>query len=437
MEKDKAGALRPQGLQPRILPFLGAEAGAVRPAAGFGAARTAGTPDRHRRIAGPAPLADRPLRIAVWYWGRRGGGARYTLETVRALARRPDVEIHLSLSTGNELLDEFRALELPCLPVDTYSDLLSAGLASCSLPRLRRRFRSWLEAHRIDAVLSTMPHLWTAAIADVVRKAGSRLVSTIHDASDHPGDWLPLSEWRLRRELRAADAVITLSRHVRASLVRRYGYPAAGIATIPHGLLRFSPQPAALRRFPAGRPFRFMFFGRILRYKGLDTLLTAYDRLRAAAGPVPPELWIAGAGDLRPYRERLDRLAGITLINRWIAEEEMPGLLDQADAMVLPYLEASQSGVVAAAHGAGIPVVVTPVGGLVEQVADGRTGLVARDTSPGAVCAAMAACLDPARYAALADAIPGECRAGLCADAQADRLIQVLGQAAADTGGWR
>ena len=48
----------------------------------------------------------------------------------------------------------------------------------------------------------------------------------------------------------------------------------------------------------------------------------------------------------------------------------------------MPYIEASQSGVIAIAHSLSTPVVVTPVGGLIDQISVGKNGLIARDTSP-------------------------------------------------------
>ena len=75
-------------------------------------------------------------------------------------------------------------------------------------------------------------------------------------------------------------------------------------------------------------------------------------------------------------------LPDVTVDQGWIPEDRIPQLLSQADAVVLPYLEASQSGVIPAAFGMGVPAIVTPVGGLTEQVRDGVNGLVAKDTSP-------------------------------------------------------
>ena len=60
---------------------------------------------------------------------------------------------------------------------------------------------------------------------------------------------------------------------------------------------------------------------------------------------------------------------GVTVENRWVPETEIGSLLAWSDALILPYREASQSGVAAAAIAAGRPVIATRVGGLGEQLA--------------------------------------------------------------------
>ncbi len=64
-----------------------------------------------------------PLRLMLWHWGRRGGGPRYTMELARALARRPGLELHLSLSRQSDLFAETDTLGLPSFHVDTYTGL--------------------------------------------------------------------------------------------------------------------------------------------------------------------------------------------------------------------------------------------------------------------------------------------------------------------------
>ena len=53
--------------------------------------------------------------------------------------------------------------------------------------------------------------------------------------------------------------------------------------------------------------------------------------------------------------EALDGLRGVRVTNRWMDESEIGGALAAADIVVLPYLEASQSGVAASAATAGVP----------------------------------------------------------------------------------
>src|SRR5208282_4726743 len=95
-----------------------------------------------------------------------------------------------------------------------------------------------------------------------------------------------------------------------------------------------------------------------------------------------------------PVLATLRELPGVAVENRWIPEEELGPLLAWADAIVLPYREASQSGVAAAAITAGRLVVATEVGGLVEQLAGAP---LARRCAP-----------DPASTARALVALPAE-----------------------------
>jgi glycosyltransferase involved in cell wall biosynthesis len=259
-----------------------------------------------------------------------------------------------------------------------------------------------------------MPHPWSWYLAPAVSDAGSRLISIIHDAYMHPGEFNPLWTWRIGRELAAADGVVALSRHVRRQLVTGYRYPENRITIIPLGPFVYAREAGAPRLFPRDRPFRFLFFGRVLAYKGIRVLLDAFRALADEREDV--ELCIAGGGDLAPYRDSLAGLPRVTVINRWIDDREIPQLLSRSDALVAAYTEASQSAAVATAYGSGMPVVVTPVGGLVEQVVPGETGVVAAETSGSAVARAMSALLDPRFYE--------RCAAG-------------ARQAASDGAGWR
>jgi glycosyltransferase involved in cell wall biosynthesis len=130
------------------------------------------------------------------------------------------------------------------------------------------------------------------------------------------------------------------------------------------------------------RPLRLLFFGRMMDYKGLPLLVAALDELRTKGLMI--DVTVAGEGDLQGKKQRLESL-GVTVINRWLLEDELSKLLAAHDAVVLTHVEASQSGCAAAALGAGLPVITTPVGGLVEQIVHEVNGLVADRVDAAAI----------------------------------------------------
>jgi glycosyltransferase involved in cell wall biosynthesis len=78
---------------------------------------------------------------------------------------------------------------------------------------------------------------------------------------------------------------------------------------------------------------------------------------------------VVGLGPESAALAALRACPGVVVENRWVAETAIADLLAWSDAIVLPYREASQSGVAAAALAAGRPVIATRVGGLAEQLA--------------------------------------------------------------------
>lgn len=355
---------------------------------------TASSPLLAHSLADTVESAYAPIerhRLLIWHWGRRGGGPLFTYELARSINADPRFDVFLSISRESDLADKFTELDLPTLWVETYRGLASALWSSRRLPRIRQSLRDYLMANRIDTVLCTMPHLWNAAMVDIFRQTGTRLVTTVHDAEPHAGEQYRFPGLNLRRELNHADKVVTLTRYVRDNLIERYGVGDDRIEIIPHGIFGSENPPKQPRRRDRSRPLKLLFFGRILAYKGLSVLLEAFGRLRAANEPV--ELTIAGAGEVSPHRRQLNDLPNVRLINRWIESDEIARLVREHDLMVLPYTEASQSGVVAFACGAGLPVIATPVGGLPEQIAHLRSGIVARSVDAAGIAEAITAFL--------------------------------------------
>jgi starch synthase len=193
-----------------------------------------------------------------------------------------------------------------------------------------------------------------------------RYAVTIHDVHQHPGDQLRGNRTaRVRRALIANAGLIFVHSEPLRELLLAGERPSAPVVVVPHGTN--APVAGPLPADP-----HVMFFGRISRYKGVDTLLDAmrvvWTRLPAA------RLTIAGYGELAPHPALDDRR--VTVRNEYIPEDEMDALLGSPRCVVLPYIEASQSGVGSRAKAFGRPLVVTDVGGLPDLVADGSGKVV-------------------------------------------------------------
>ena len=123
---------------------------------------------------------------------------------------------------------------------------------------------------------------------------------------------------------------------------------------------------------------QILFFGKMRNYKGLGTLLQAFAFLRKRMqfrAVIAGEFYV----NPKPY-QRLAETLGIsdclTWDNRYIPNEQVPSLFRGADLVVLPYLDATQSGVAPLAYQFNVPVIASDVGGLSELVLDNETGYV-------------------------------------------------------------
>lgn len=322
-------------------------------------------------------------KVLFLYWGRRGSLSWITLEIARHLAARSDAAGAVSYSTGNELANALSDLSPTTWPVTTFSRNIGALFR---LPRFRRQAKALVERLRREdfaAVVVLMSHVWTPLLGRRLAGTPIRYVVVAHDAARHPGDRTGRVHGWLLRDLDHADRIVTLSRAVADRLIAERTIDAGRIVTLAHPAIAYGAERSAR----GDGPLRVLFLGRIMAYKGLDLLVAAVERARREGADL--ELGVYGEGPIAGLEQRLAAL-GATVVNRWIEHGEIGAILGQYDVLVLPYIEASQSGVAAAAQGAGMPIVATPVGGLVEQVRDGVDGLVASAVTAEALADCLA-----------------------------------------------
>jgi len=320
------------------------------------------------------------------YWGRRGAMPLFTLQLGRAALTIPGLEPTICVSRQNALFPDYAALGPALLPIDTFTKNTGAFTQAWRLPALRASLAHHVKTHRIDAVVDLMTHVWSPFAASAVQQAGARYLAIVHDADAHPGDPTTWVKALTDHGLRKADGIITLSHAVADRLVMTGTVPPERIATLFLPDLALSEAPSPPPEFRPGQPIALMFLGRIMPYKGFGLFLEMIEILRGRGHNI--QAGVFGEGNIDAYNSRLTAI-GAEVVNRWLTEAEIAAVLPRYHAVVLSHTEASQSGVTAVAFGAGRPVVVTPVGGLAEQVADGVTGTIASAVDAPALAAAV------------------------------------------------
>ncbi|HEY3063187.1 MAG TPA: glycosyltransferase family 4 protein [Chloroflexota bacterium] len=216
--------------------------------------------------------------------------------------------------------------------------------------------------------------------------AGMPKLVAIHDARTHLGERVGRAERIRRIGVRRAQRLLFYSRFSQQQFARPGSTPPSTVIPLGPKLVWSElggPAHAECER-------SVLFFGRVSAYKGLDVLYSALPsiaeqvpglRVVVAGSPgpgfiPPPKPTLPEGGSLETYFERIDA-------------PTLRRLFQQASIVVLPYVEASQSGVVQTAFAFHTPVVASAVGGLPEDVDDNVTGLLVPPRDPPALAHAI------------------------------------------------
>ena len=325
----------------------------------------------------PAPAGTRPPRILLacdWLLKYAAGlaqGLREAGADVALLTRDHALEYG---GDAEEMRSELRARLGADGPLWLVSGRIREIAGLRQLARIRAEIREFgADLTHFQQATMVDPRLFVAA----ARRPGHYAV-TLHDPTVHPGDHQPTRVFHALEGMMFLGAGVSFT-HGKAldDEARPKWWYRAPMEIVPHGVDVLRPAP--LPEVPT-----LLFFGRISHYKGLDVLLASMPQVWATA----PEtrLVIAGHGDI-PASEVLDD-PRVTVRNEHVPESTVPGLYNDATAVVLPYRQASQSGVGSLAKSYGRASIVTNEGGLPELVADG-SGIVVPSEDAGALANAL------------------------------------------------
>lgn len=116
-----------------------------------------------------------------------------------------------------------------------------------------------------------------------------------------------------------------------------------------------------------------LYFGLIHPYKGLSVLYDAIVELNKRGQNI--KVVVAGKGD-DPCLKEMKEDSHFVVINEFINNDELVGLIRGARALVCPYLSASQSGIPQTAYVFNKPVIASNVGAFPEMIKDNQLGIL-------------------------------------------------------------
>ncbi len=232
------------------------------------------------------------------------------------------------------------------------------------------------------------------------RHTGARVVYILDNVVAH--ERYPLAGPLTRAALRQGHGFVAQSEQVRRDLEAVVpGIAPEQVRLCPHPVYDFGvpgrprrDRSAARRAVGVPDDVRLvLFFGYIKPYKGVRHLIEAAPRLRERYGDKVRVLIVGDVyGDRDEYTGLIEELGVgdvVTLRDGYVPDEAVEDHFLAADVVALPYVSATQSGIVQIAYNYDLPVVSTRVGGLPEVVLDGETGLLVPPADPDALADAL------------------------------------------------
>ena len=319
-------------------------------------------------------------RIFLVSLGRKGGGPAYGFEAAKALSKKHTV-IALC-SQYCEILPKWITLaqkgKIELLSIPTYRSVEEFIQKTSHIKRIWEDILPSFEACSPDIVYYPMGHPWDYYLDPEFQKHRIPIIHTIHETNTSSEPSL-FSKLLVRKGIVSnvtyASGIIMLNARFKDDLTKKRKYPPERIQVIPHADFH-DYTPPFIEEEASRKRTNILFFGRINKSKGIDILYRAFEI--AAREDSELRLTVCGNGPLQKLKPTIDPMIEkrITVENRWIGEEEIPGIFSACDFLLLPFQTHSQSGVIAMARAFGKPVITSNIGGIPEQVTDGVSGLL-------------------------------------------------------------
>ena len=318
--------------------------------------------------------------IFIMCFSKKGSGPAFTLSMAKGF-RQNGNHVYCLLSSGlsnKSEWEKYRDEMFNVLFIDTGNrkDFISSSVKLLS--KYKKQIRQFICGVNIDISIQTFVHPWMMVITDWIKPKHSMVIC--HDPFVHSGE-SKINALLSQYQYKKAKEIIVLTKSFIPVVENKFKKSTHDIYYIPHGIFEeyreYNNLPEKL--IYESDKTNFLFFGRIEQYKGIEVLLKAYNNAFQINNKI--SLTIAGSGDVSQYSQLIKKAPNLLLINRFINDDEVGCLFNGPNlVLVVPYIDATQSGVIPIAVDFGIPVIASETGGLKEQLDDGKTGIF---TKPG------------------------------------------------------
>ena len=236
---------------------------------------------------------------------------------------------------------------------------------------------------KINIVHITWPPRYGEFFTYLLRK---RIVITMHDPLPHSSEDTWLNRFHRKVCFRLVNDFILLNETQKEQFIETYRMEAKHV-TLSHlsaytNLQNVKPQKPNISNY-------VLFFGGISSHKGIEYLCEAMDKV--CKNHPDTKLVIAGKGkiyfDLNQHA--IYRNGRLVLLNRYIDDTELVGLISSSLFVVCPYVDATQSGVIMSAFALNKPVIATNVGALPTMVKNGQYGTIVPPKDAAALATAI------------------------------------------------
>jgi len=324
--------------------------------------------------------------IVLCNLGKKGAGTAALWSLAQGFQMNPENEVHCILSdeVEDKSLWENNLFSVHYIKTGNRKTFFKKILTFLLFGK--KKLESEFNGKKIDYLIFYFCTPWGKIIESALKP---RITLTVcHDPIPHKGESV-INKLLCFMEYKRARFMIVMTEQYKSLVSKKFSLPLSHIYYMPHGLYKnyIITDSKKIDNWYSNDKINYLFFGRIEKYKGIKLLVDAFiDGYLYESST----LTIAGSGDLSFLGEKIKKVKNIRIINRFISDDEIATLFNFDNVVcVIPYTEASQSGVIAIAAEFLTPIISSDVEGLVEQLDHGNVGVFFQNNNKTKLIEAM------------------------------------------------